>query len=107
MCPPMPLSGAAPASSLLRDVGDFCCKNPLAGFYRKAAVSSRVLVFLLILSQRSVWSNDTNCGRPGFVRCLLLLFLGCDFSILVGWVWKECCYALGNTAIRFTQNNHD
>lgn len=66
-----------------------------------------VLVSQLILSQRSVWSNDTNCGRPCFVHCPLLLFLGCHFSILVGWVWREGCYALGNTAIRFTQNNHD
>lgn len=102
---------AAPASSTSlgtgRDVEDFCCRKPLAGFCRKAAMSSRVLVSQLILSQRSVWPNDTSCGRPGFVHCLSLLFSGCDFSILVGWVWRECCYALENTAIRFIQNNHD
>jgi len=103
--------GAAQASSTSlgvgRDVGDFCCRKPVSGFCEKVAMSSRVLVSQLILSQRSVWSNDTSCGRPGFVHCLLLLFLRCDFSISVGWVWRECCYASGNAAIRFTQNNHD
>lgn len=80
--------GAASASStslgIGRDVGNVCCRKPLAGFCGKVAMSSRVLVSQLILSQRSVWSNDTSCGRPGLVHCLLLLFLGCDFSISVG-----------------------
>lgn len=104
-------SGAVPASSIClgigRGEGDFCRRKPLVGFCGNVVMSSRVLVSQLILSQRCVWFNGTSCGRPGFVHCLSLLFLGCDFSISVGWAWKECCYALGNTAIRFTENNHD